>query len=145
MANAGWRIKDARKTRVGVAGTESGEPMTEASPEQNVGQDSELVMYDLATDEMEVMSHEGEVSADQPEPGDGIGQCRTDDLLPTEKTPNKAKVETKQGLESQEFKSEKAATMGRKRSQSSNGGGEHKAAVARWLNGSEEWLAAGGQ
>src|SRR5271157_4414453 len=61
------------------------------------------------------------------------------------KAPSKANLQSKQGLESQELKSETAGAEGRKQSQSSKGGDDQKAEVARLPTGSEEWPAAGGQ
>jgi hypothetical protein len=62
-----------------------------------------------------------------------------------QKAPNKANLESKEGQESQELKSETAGAEGRKQSQSSQGGDDQKAEVARWPTGSAEWPAAGGR
>jgi len=91
------------------------------------------------------LSHEGAHAAGQPAQGDGVGQCLPDDMTRPQKAPNKANLGSKQGLESQEFKSESAEAEGRKQSQSSEGGADQKAEVARWPTGLAEWPAAGGQ
>ena len=60
-------------------------------------------------------------AAGQPGQGDGAGQCLPDDVTTPQKSPNKANLESKQSLESQELKPETAGAEGRKQSQSSKG------------------------
>jgi len=57
---------------------------------------------------------------------------------------NKANLESKQVLESQDCKSETAGAEGRKQSQSSRGKTTRKPR-SQWPTGSAEWPAAGGQ
>jgi len=92
---------------------QSSEPMTEGSSGPVVGHDSQRDTED-ATDD-------GAHAAGQPRQGDGVGQCLPDDVTTPQKAPNKANLESNQGLKSQELKSEKAGGEGRKQSQSSQG------------------------
>jgi len=62
------------------------------------------------------LSHEGAHAAGQLGQGDSVGQCLPDDVTTPQKAPNKANLESKQGLESQEFKPETAGAEGRKQS-----------------------------
>src|SRR5208337_3597752 len=91
----------------------SSEPMTEASSGPIVGHDSQRNNED-ATDD-------GAHAAGQPGQGDGVGQFLPDDVTTPQKAPNKANLESKQSLGSQELKSETAGAEGRKQSQSSKG------------------------
>ena len=100
---------------------QSSEPMTEGSSGPVVGHDSQRVTEDATDDKIGTLSHEGAHAAGQPGQGDGIGQCLPDDVTTPQKAPNKANLESKQGLESQELKSEMAGAEGRKQSQSSEG------------------------
>ena len=86
-----------------------------------VGHDSNRVIEDSTNDTIGIVSHEGAVAADWLGQGDGVGQCLPDDATMPQKSPNKANLEAKQGLESQELKSETAGAEGRKQSQSSKG------------------------
>ena len=104
----------------------SSEPMTEASSGPVVGHDSHRVIADSTNDTIGILSHEGAHAAGQPGQGDGVGQCLPDDVTTPQKAPNKANLESKQGLESQELKSEMARAEGRKQSQSSQGGTTRK-------------------
>ena len=99
----------------------SSEPMTEASSGPIVGHDTNRVIEDSTNDTIGIVSHEGAHAAGQPGQGDGVGQCLPDDATMPQKAPNKANLEAKQGLESQELKSETAGAEGRKQSQSSQG------------------------
>src|SRR5208337_109965 len=92
---------------------QSSEPMTEGSSGPVVGHDSQRVTED-ATDD-------GAHAAGQPGQGDGAGQCLPDHVTTPQKAPNKANLESKQSLETQELKSETAGAEGRKQSQSSKG------------------------
>jgi len=92
---------------------QSSEPMTEGSSGPVVGHDSQRVIDDSTDD--------GAHAAGQPGQGDGVGQCLPDDVTTPEKAPNKANLESKQSIESQDFKSETAGAEGRKQSQSSKG------------------------
>ena len=92
---------------------QSSEPMTKGSSGPVVGHDSQRDNED-ATDD-------GAHAAGQPGQGDGVGQFLPDDATMPQKAPNKANLESKQSLESQEFKSEMAGAEGRKQSQSSKG------------------------
>ena len=105
---------------------QSSEPMTEGSSGPVVGYDSQRVTEDSTDDKNGILSHEGAHAAGQPAQGDGVGQCLPDDVTTPQKAPNKANLESKQGLESQEFKSETAEAEGRKQSQSSEGGTTRK-------------------
>ena len=124
---------------------QSSEPMTEASSGPIVGHDSHRVIEDSTNDKIGILSHEGVHAAGQPGQGDGVGQCLSDDVTTPQKSPNKANLESKQSLESQELKSESAEAEGRKQSQSSKGETRTKPRLARWPTGSAEWPAAGGQ
>jgi len=124
---------------------QSSEPMTEGSSGPVVGYDSQRVTEDATDDKNGILSHEGAHAAGQPAQGDGVGQCLPDDMTTPQKAPNKANLGSKQSLELQELKSETAEAEGRKQSQSSEGGADQKAEVARWPTGLAEWPAAGGQ
>jgi hypothetical protein len=124
---------------------QSSEPMTEGSSGPVVGYDSQRVTEDATDDKNGILSHEGKHAAGQPAQGDGVGQCLPDDMTTPQKAPNKANLGSKQSLELQELKSETAEAEGRKQSQSSEGGADQKAEVARWPTGLAEWPAAGGQ
>ena len=87
---------------------QSSEPMTEASSGLVVGHDSNRVIDDSTNDKNGILSHEGAHAAGQPVQGDGVGQCLPDDVTTPQKAPNKANLESKQGLESQGLKSESA-------------------------------------
>ena len=100
---------------------QSSEPMTEGSSGPVVGYDSTRVIDDSTNDKNGILSHEGAHAAGQPGQGDGVGQCLPDDVTMPQKAPNKANLESKQNLESQELKSETAGAEGRKQSQSSQG------------------------
>ena len=100
---------------------QSSEPMTEGSSGPIVGHDSTRVTDDSTNDKNGILSHEGAHAAGQPGQGDGVGQCLPDDMTTPQKAPNKANLESKQSLESQELKSEMAGAEGRKQSQSSQG------------------------
>ena len=152
MANARWQTTNARWRRascqvapgepksrriqnpkspreVETGGCEEGlssEPMTEASSGPVVGHDSHRVIADSTNDTIGILSHEGAHAAGQPAQGDGVGQCLPDDVTTPQKAPNKANLESKQSLESQELKSETAEAEGRKQSQSSEGGTTRK-------------------
>ena len=105
---------------------QSSEPMTEGSSGPVVGYDSQRVTEDATDDKNGILSHEGAHAAGQPAQGDGVGQCLPDDMTTPQKAPNKANLESKQSIESQEFKSETAEAEGRKQSQSSEGGTTRK-------------------
>ena len=98
---------------------QSSEPMTEGSSGPIVGHDSQRDNEDATDDEIGILSHEGAHAAGQPGQGDGVGQCLPDDVTTPQKAPNKANLESKQIMESQELKSETAGAEGRKQSQSS--------------------------
>ena len=83
---------------------QSSEPMTEESSGPIVGYDSTRVIDDSTNDKNGILSHEGAHAAGQRGQGDGVGQCLPDDVTTPQKAPNKASLEAKQGLESQEFK-----------------------------------------
>ena len=100
---------------------QSSEPTTEASSGPIVGHDSNRVIDDSTNDKIGILFHEGAHAAGQPGQGDGVGQCLSDDVTTPQKAPNKANLESKQSLESQELKLEKAGAEGRKQSQSSQG------------------------
>src|SRR5208337_2902932 len=98
---------------------QSSEPMTEGSSGSVVGHDSQRVSEDATDDKIGILSHEGAHAAGQPGQGDGVGQCLPYDVTTPQKAPNKANLESKQIMESQELKSETAGAEGRKQSQSS--------------------------
>ena len=100
---------------------QNSEPMTDGISGPVVGYDSTRVIDDSTNDKNGILSHEGAHAAGQPGQGDGIGQCLPDDVTTPQKAPNKANLESKQELESQELKSETAGAEGRKQSQSSQG------------------------
>ncbi len=114
---AGGELKmGAEQCEVQAGGCDEGqgsEPMTEGGSGPVVGLDSQHVTED-ATDE-------GAYAAGQPGQGDVLGQCLPDDVTTPQKAPNKANLESKQGLEPKELKSEMAGAEGRKQSQSSKG------------------------
>ena len=99
----------------------SSEPMKEGGSSPVVGHDSNRVIEDSTNDTIGIVSHEGAIAADWLGQGDGVGQCLLDNVTASQKAPNKASLEAKQGLESQELKSETAGAEGRKQSQSSQG------------------------
>jgi len=98
---------------------QSSEPMTEGCSGPVVGHDSQRVTEDATDDKIGTFSHEGAHAAGQPGQGDGVGQCLPDDVTTPQKAPNKANLQSKQDMESQELKSETAGAEGRKQSQSS--------------------------
>src|SRR5208337_3862635 len=100
---------------------QSSEPMTEGSSGPVVGYASTRVVDDSTNDKNGILSHEGTHAAGQPGQGDGVGQFLPDDVTTPQKAPNKANLESKQSLGSQELKSETAGAEGRKQSQSSQG------------------------
>jgi hypothetical protein len=100
---------------------QSSEPMTEGSSGPVVGYGSQRISEDATDDTIGILSHEPAHAAGQPAQGNGVGQCLPDDMTIPQKAPNKANLGSKQGLESQEFKSETAEAEGRKQSQSSEG------------------------
>ena len=100
---------------------QNSEPMTEGMFGPVVGYDSTRVIDDSTNDKNGILPHEGAHAAGQPGQGDGVGQCLPDDVTTPQKAPNKANLESKQSLESQELKSETAGAEGRKQSQSSKG------------------------
>ena len=106
---------------------QSSEPMTEASSGLVVGHDSNCVIDDSTNDKKGILSHEGAHAAGQRGQGDGVGQCLPDDVTTPQKAPNKANLESKQGLESQEFKPETAGAEGWKQRSSSKGETRRKA------------------
>ncbi len=71
--------------------------------------------------DLESCPTKGAHAAGQPGQGDGVGQCLPEDVTTPQKAPNKANLESKQVLESQELKTETAGAEGRKQSQSSQG------------------------
>jgi len=123
MADDGCRMADdACELRSGgCGGGQDGETMPEVSQGPIVGHDSQRVTEDATDDKIGTLSHEGAHAAGQPGQGDGVGQCLPDDVTTPQKAPNKANLEAKQGLESQELKSKTAGAEGRKQSQSSKG------------------------
>ena len=138
MADDGCRMADdACELRSGgCGGGQDGETMPEVSQGRIVGHDSQRVTEDVTDDKIGTLSHEGAHVAGQPEQGDGVGQCPPDDVTTPQKAPNKANLEAKQGLESQELKSEIAGAEGRKRSQKLPGRrGGNKAKVPRGRRG----------
>src|SRR5271166_5179864 len=100
---------------------QSSEPMTEGNSGPVVGHDFQRVTEDATDDKNGILSHEGAHAAGQPAQGDGVGQCLPEDMTTPQKATNKANLESKQSLESQELKSESAGAEGRKQSQSSKG------------------------
>src|SRR5208282_5852699 len=102
---------------------QSSEPMTEGSGSSGpvAGHDSQHVTEDATHDIMGSLSREGAHAAGQPGQGDGVGQCLPDDVTTPPKAPNKANLESKHSLESQELKSETAGAEGWKQSQSPQG------------------------
>jgi len=100
---------------------QSSELMTEGSSGPVVGHDSNRVIDDSTNDKNRILSHEDAHAAGQPGQGDGVGQCLPDYVTTPQKAPNKANLESKQGLELQELKSETVGAEGRKQSQSSRG------------------------
>src|SRR5208337_3460547 len=100
---------------------QSSEPMTEGCSGPVGGHDSQRVTEDATNDKNGILSHEGAHAAGQSGQGDGVGQCLLDNVTPPQKAPNKANLVSKQGLESQELKSETPRAEGRKQSQSSKG------------------------
>ena len=124
---------------------QSSEPMTEVSSGPVVGHDSNRVIDDSTNDKIGILSHEGAHAAGQPGQGDGVGQCLPDDVTTPQKAPNKANLESKQSLESQELKSETAGAEGRKQSQSSQGETSRKPRSRDGRPAAAEWPAAGGQ
>src|SRR5208283_3886902 len=99
----------------------SSEPMKEGISGPVVGYDSTRVIDDSTNDKNGILPHEGAHAAGQPGQGDGVGQCLPDNVTASQKAPNKANLESKQNLKSQELKSETAGAEGRKQSQSSQG------------------------
>ena len=91
---------------------QSSEPMTEGSSGPIVGHDSQRDNEDATDDEIGILFHEGAHAAGQPGQGDGVGQCLPDDVTTPQKAPNKANLESKQIMESQEIKSETAGRRG---------------------------------
>jgi hypothetical protein len=122
---AGGELKTGDEQRELEAGGcddgQSSEPMPEGSSGPITGHDSQRVTEDATDDEIGILSHEGAHAAGQPGQGDGVGQCLSDDVTTPQKARNKANLESKQGLESQELKSENTRAEGRKQSQSSKG------------------------
>ncbi len=100
---------------------QSSELMTEESSGPVVGHDSQRDTEDATDDKIAILSHEGAHAAGQSGQGDGAGQCLPDNVTTPQKAPNKANLDLKQGLESQDLKSETAVAEGRKQSQSSQG------------------------
>src|SRR5271165_7376412 len=100
---------------------QNSEPMTEGISGPVVGYDSTRVIDDSTNDKNGILFHEGAHAAGQPGQCDGVGQCLPDDVTTPQKAPNKANLESKQSLQSQELKSETAGAEGRKQSQSSQG------------------------
>ena len=100
---------------------QNSEPMTDGISGPVVGYDSTRVIDDSTNDKNGILSHEGAHAAGQPGQGDGVGQCLPDDVMTSQKAPNKANLESKQNMKSQVFKSETAGAEGRKQSQSSKG------------------------
>ncbi len=98
---------------------QNSEPMTDGSYGPAVGHDFTRVIDDSTNDKNGILPHEGAHAAGQPGQGDGVGQCLLDNVTASQKAPNKANMELKQGLESQELKLELAGAEGRKQSQSS--------------------------
>src|SRR5271157_3921340 len=111
---------------------QSSEPTTEGCSGPVVGHDSQRVTEDATDDKIGILSHEGAHAAGQPGQGDAVGQCLPDDVTTPQKAPNKANLDSRQNLESQEFKSETAGADGRKQSQSSQGETRVK---PRWRGG----------
>src|SRR5271165_3908310 len=122
---AGGELKmEVEQCEVEAGGCDQGqssEPMTEGSSGPIVGHDSQRDNEDATDDEIGILSHEGAHAAGQPGQGDGVGQCLPEDVTTPQKAPNKANLESKQIMESQELKSETAGAEGRKQSQSSKG------------------------
>ena len=117
---------------------QSSEPMREGSSGPIMGHDSQRDNED-ATDDS---AH----AAGQPAQGDGVGPCLPDDGTTHPKAPNKANLESKQSLESQELKSEMAgAERGGNKAKVSRGRRGESRGRTRWPLGSEERPAAGGQ
>src|SRR5208337_5522425 len=130
MADDEWRMasdecrvaEDGCEMRSGGCGDgERSKPTQGVSQGPIVGHDSNRVIDDSTNDKIEILSHQGAHAAGQPGQGDGVGQCLPDDVTTPPKAPNKANLQSKQGLESQELKSETAGAEGRKQSQSSKG------------------------
>ncbi len=91
---------------------QSSEPMTERSSGPVVGHDSNRVIDDSTNDKNGILSHPGAHAAGQLGQGAGVGLCLLDDVTMPQKAPHKAKLESKQDLESQELKSETAGRRG---------------------------------
>ena len=116
MAAAGCEVRSG-----GCGDGQDGETTPEVSQGRIVGHDSQRVTEDATDDEIGILSHEGTHAAGQPGQGDGVGQCLPDDMTTPQKAPNKANLESKQSLKSQELKSEITGAEGWKQSQSSQG------------------------
>ena len=103
----------------GCDGGKSSEPMPEQSLGRVAGHNSHRVIENSTNDKIGILSHggTGTDAAGQPGQGDGAGKCIPEDLTTPQKAPNKANLESKQNLESQELKSETAGAEGRKQSQ----------------------------
>ena len=85
---------------------QNSEPMTDGISGPVVGYDSTRVIDDSTNDKNGILPHEGAHAAGQPGQSDGAGQCLRDDVTASQKSPNKANLESKQSLESQELKPE---------------------------------------
>ena len=99
-----------------------------------------------ANDKMEILSYEEEHGADQPEQGEGVGQCLPESKIENpeskistglesgektaEKAPNEPNLESAQTTTQQELRSENPDSEGRERTQSAGHDGE--SASAGW-------------
>ncbi len=145
---AGGELKGDEQCEVRAGGCDEGhssEPMTEGSSGPVVGHDSNRVIDESTNDENGILSHEGAHAAGQPGQGDGGGQCLPDNVTTPQKAPDKANLQSKQSLKSQELKSENGRGGGAETKPKFPGGDDQKAEVARWPTDSTEWPAAGGQ
>ena len=86
--------------------------MAEVSLGPIVEYDSNRVIENSTDDKIGILSHEGTDAADWPGQGDGVGQSLSGDVTTPQKAPNKANLESEQGLESQELESETAGAEG---------------------------------
>jgi len=68
-------------------------------------------------DKIGILSHEDGHAAGQPGQNNDAGQCLPDDVTMPQKAPNKANLESRQNLGSQELKSENPEVEGKKQSQ----------------------------
>ena len=106
------------------------EPTTEASPGPILGHESNRVKDDSTKGKIGILSHESAHAAGQPDQGNGAGQrplgSKIENLeskieVVSQKAQNKAKLESEQSQELQEFKSEASGVERAEQSQFSQG------------------------